>query len=174
MKLTHIKSLFLLVFIISSCEKRNQFDEIQGIITVNDINLKLNIEKEKGVEIEGLPINKTSDEFIKIHVTNEFSLRGKVDIETNKPYKLSVTLMNESANPLVLYSFWNGPISLKRSLVLNGEPGNPPASETQKVSAEWKTHETTFQAEEGEDSIMLNIFSERGIFYLKEIRIEAI
>jgi len=159
---------------ISSCEKRNKFDEIQGIITVNDINLQLSIENVKGVEIEGLPIDTASDESIKIHVTNEFSLRGKVDIETNKPYKLSVTLMNESANPLVLYSFWKGPITLKRSFVLDGQPGNPPASKTQKVSAEWKTYETTLKAEEGEDSIMLNIFSESGIFYLKEIRIEAI
>ncbi|MCE2612351.1 hypothetical protein LVD13_05145 [Flavobacteriaceae bacterium D16] len=174
MRLIHLKSLFILVFIIYSCEKRNQFDEIQGIVTVNDINLKINIENVKGVEIEGLPINKNSDEFIKIHVTNEFSLRGKVDVETNKPYKLSVTLMNESANPLVLYSFWNGPITLKRSFVLDGNPGNPPASKTQKVSAEWKTYETTFKAEENEDSIMLNIFSESGMFYLKEIRIEAI
>ena len=159
---------------ISSCEKGNQFDEIQDIIIVNNINLKINLENVKGVEIDGLPINKPGDEHIKIHATNEFSLRGKVNIEANKPYRLSVTMKNESANPLVLYSFWNGPITLKRSLVLDGKPGNPPASKTQQVSTEWKTYETTFKAMKGEDSFMLNIFSEGGIFYLKEIRIEAI
>jgi hypothetical protein len=117
---------------------------------------------------------RTGEYYLKIGVSGEFTLRGEAGIEPGKKYRLTVTLRNESADPLVHYSFWESSVITKRHFVLGGQDGDPPESATQEVREDWATFEETFEAEGEEKSFMLSLHSGKGIFYLKEIRIEEI
>lgn len=149
-------------------------DEIEGIISQNDLGIPLKIDPSNNYEFERISENDQSDKSLRIRVADEFYLRGEVNIEPNKQYKLSVTLKNESANPVFMYSFWKGPKTSVRNYTLAGENGNPPTSKTQEIHNQWITFSEFFEAEEGEDSFMLALFCEKGVFDLKEIIIEEV
>ncbi len=174
MKLIKKFGLLVTVLIIFSCEKLVKTDEIGDVITKNDLNIELKIDTHKEYEIEKITKNGKNNNYLKIIVADEFYIRGKVKIKTNKKYKLSVTLKNNNANPVVMYSFWKGLKTSVRSYTLGGKNENPPTSETQKKHSDWITFEENFQAQKNEDSFMIVLFSRKGVFYLKDIKIEQV
>ncbi|WP_298371020.1 hypothetical protein [uncultured Lutibacter sp.] len=174
MKLIKNLGLLITVLIIFSCEKMVKTDEIADVITENDLDIELKIDTQNDYEIQRISKNEENNNYLKIIVADEFYLRGKAKIKTNQKYKLSVTLKNNNANPVVLYSFWKGLKTSKRSFTLAGKNENPPTSETQKTHSDWITFEESFQAQKDEDSFMIVIFSRKGIFYLKDIKIEQV
>ncbi|MFC3881139.1 hypothetical protein ACFOSV_13180 [Algoriphagus namhaensis] len=125
-------------------------------------------------EIHKISEKENQEEYYKIQVGDEFSLRGKAEIDQGKKYRLSVTMKNETANPLILYSFWSNPKTMVRSSTLAGTNGNPPISRTQEKHEDWVTFSDNFESDEGEKSFMLSLYSESGEFLLKEIKIEEI
>jgi hypothetical protein len=149
-------------------------DEIEVIMSQNDLNLSLKTDIGNDYEIERISENDQSDKSIRIKVADEFYLRGEVKIEPNKMYKLSVTIKNESANPVLMYSFWHEPKTSVRNYTLAGENGNPPTSKTQEIHKDWITFSEYFEAEKGEDSFMLALFCQKGVFSLKDIKIEEV
>lgn len=169
-----IQNFLLLFFVVLtfSCKQKTETNEIEKIITVNALDISLRAENDKGYEIQSIPGDDGTVDHLRITVSDEYAARGKTSIKLNKPYKLSVTLKNEDANPLVLYSFWKGPVTSVRSFAMAGKMGNPPSSETQKKHTDWVTFEQIIEAREGEDSFMLTILSQKGTFYLKEVKIE--
>jgi len=150
-------------------------DEIDDIISKNDINIKLKIDADNDYEIQKvLEKENSNDQYLKIDVDNKFLIRGKAGIEVKKKYKLSVTIKNISANPVIVYSFWRGLKTSTRNYTLAGEKGNPPTSKTQDRHNDWATYEEYFEAQEGEDSFMMALICNSGTFYIKEIIIEEI
>ncbi len=174
MKLIQIFLLLISITFFSNCKEKEDTNELNPIVSVNDLDVALSIEKDKGFQILSIAEDETPVDHLKIDVSDEFAARGKVKIDIGKPYKLSVTLKNEGANPLILYSYWKGPVTSVRNFTMAGENGNPPTSETQKRHSDWITFEEVIEAQNGEDSFMLTILSQEGTFYLKEIRIESL
>ena len=174
MKLVKNLRILFLILIFFSCEKMVKTDEIEDIISKNDLGIELKINTKKKYEIQKISKNENGDNFLKIIVADEFLIRGKAKIKTNKKYKLSITLMNSNANPVVMYSFWKGLKTNVRSFALAGENKNPPISDTQKKHSNWITYSEAVQAKKEEDSFMIVIYSKKGTFYLKDIKIEEI
>jgi len=174
MKRVEILSLFFTITIIFGCEKMVKIDEIDDVISENDLGIELKIDTNKDFEIQRIAENETSDYYLKIIVADEFYLRGKTEIENNKKYKLSVTMKNDNANPIISYSFWKGLKTSLRNYTLDGENGNPPTSKTQEIHSDWVTFDEYFEAQEGEESFMITLFSENGTFYLKDLNIQEI
>ncbi|MBF4983452.1 hypothetical protein FNJ87_03585 [Nonlabens mediterrranea] len=174
-----IKIKIILVFIVASlltsCENMIKSDEIDNVISKNDIDIDLKIDADNEYQIQELLETENRDiYYLKIDVDDEFSIRGKADIEIGKKYKLSVTLKNISANPVIVYSFWKGHKTSTRNYTLAGKNGNPPKSITQDIYSEWATFDEYFEGQEGEDSFMIALISSNGTFYIKEIFIEEI
>ena len=168
--------LFLLaVLFFFSCENRVRIDEIDNVISKNDLNIQLKIDVDNDFEIQNVSENENSNsQYLKIDVDNKFSIRGKTDIEIKKKYRLSITLKNINANPVIMFSFWKGLKTSVRNYTLAGENGNPPTSKTQDIYNDWVTFDDLFEAQEGEDSFMLTLYCESGTFYIKDIKIEEI
>ncbi|MFC1968503.1 hypothetical protein ACFLVX_03845 [Chloroflexota bacterium] len=174
------KLIFLIIFLvlailpISSCEKYTESDEINGLIKKNDLSLNMKV----GDDSNGFTIEKVyesdNDYFLKIDVTDTYSLRGEAAIKPGNQYKLSFTLKNIDADPVINYSFWKKPKTSLRHYTFKGENGNPPSSETQELYDDWMTFEETFETLEGEDSFLLTLYSGEGTFYVKEINIEHV
>ncbi len=172
MKMIFILLTCLGIVFFCGCESYSQLDEMDGIMGVNDpgIVLKANTDAK-----HHFTITKTDDEdgtYFKIEVQDEFSLRGKAGIEAGKPYKLSFTIKNESADPVVNYSFWTDAITTTRHFTLAGKNGNPPVSKTQAVTDGWTTFEETFEGEGNEKDFMLTLNSGKGVFYVRDLSIE--
>jgi hypothetical protein len=130
-----------------------------------------------GDDSNGFTIEKeyeSEDYYLKIDVTDTYSLRGEAAIKPGDKYKLSFTLKNIDADPVINYSFWEKPKTSLRHYTFKGENGNPPSSETQEFYNEWITFEETFETREGEDSFLLTLRSGEGTFYIKEINIEHV
>jgi hypothetical protein len=170
--------LFLVIFLllpmllISGCEKYAESDEINGLIKKNDLSIIMKVgDDSDGFNIEKIYEND-DDYCLKIDVTDTYSLRGEAAIQPGDKYKLSFTLKNIDADPVICYSFWKEPITSLRHYTFKGENGNPPSSETQELYDSWMTFEETFETREGEDSFMLTLLSGEGTFYIKEINIE--
>ena len=120
-------------------------------------------------------IYETGDDYyLKIDVTDTYSLRGEAAITHGDKYKLSFTLKNINASPVVNYSFWQKPKTSLRHYTFKGENGNPPTSETQVFHDNWIAFEETFETREGEDSFLLTLHSGEGTFYIKDINIERV
>ena len=166
---------FLSVLFFSSCENMVRIDEIDNVISKNDLNIQLKIDVDNDYEIQKVLENENSNsQYLKIDVDNKFSIRGKTDIEIKKKYRLSITLKNINANPVIMYSFWKGLKTSVRNYTLAGENENPPTSKTQDRYNDWVTFDDLFEAQEGEDSFMLTLFCESGTFYIKDIKIEEV
>jgi hypothetical protein len=173
-----LKLVFLVIFLvlaislISGCEKYTESGEVNGLIRENDLSINMKV----GDDSDGFTIEKVyesdDDYCLKIDVTDTYSLRGEAAIKPGDKYKLSFTLKNIDADPVINYSFWKKPKTSLRYYTFKGENGNPPSSETQKFYDEWMTFEETFETLEGEDSFLLTLHSGEGTFYLKEINIE--
>ena len=163
-----------LLLLISSCSEIVENHELTNLITTNDLNLMLTLAGDEKNEIHKISEKENQEEYYKIQVIDEFSLRGKAGIEQGKKYRLSVTMKNESSNPLILYSLWSNPKSMVRSRTLAGTNGNPPNSRTQEKHDDWVTFTDNFESHEEEKFFMLSLYSESGVFLLKEIRIEEI
>ena len=114
------------------------------------------------------------DYYLKIDVEDTCSLRGEADIQPGSRYKLSWTLKNTGADPVINYSFWKKPKTSLRHYTFRGENGNPPASETKERYDEWRTFEETFETRDGEDSFLLTLHSDQGTFYIREIAVSRI
>ena len=159
------------LLIIMGCEQMHGSNELDSIMSNNNLNIELKVDTSNEYEIENIADEDTGEKYLKITVIDEFSLRGKAEILTGNTYNLSVTLKNTDANPLIMYSTWKGLKTLSRSFTLAGTNGNPPISETQNLHNDWITYNETFIAEEGEESFMLSIYSKQGTFYIKDISI---
>jgi len=163
--------------VLCGCEGYTASDTIHGIVTKNDLSVEMKVEHGPGHQFTVETCGEEDDEAescLKISVENEFSLRGEAKIEPGKKYRISFTLKNESADPLICYSFWKMPVTSKRYFVLAGEDGNPPESKTQQTSGKWVTYSEMFEVQEGEDAFVLSLRSQKGVFYIKEIIIEEI
>lgn len=175
MRKIRIMLFFLTVLFFSSCENMVRIDEIENVITKNDLNIQLKIDVDNDYEIQKVLENENSNNYyLKINVANKFTIRGKTEISVNKKYRLSIILKNVNANPVIMYSFWKGLKTSVRNYALAGENGNPPISKTQEIYNDWVTFDEYFEAQEGEDFFMLTLFCESGIFYIKEIKIEEV
>ena len=174
------KLIFLVMFLVlamllfGGCEKYTESDEINGLIRENDLSLSMKV----GGDSNGFTVEKiyeSSDDYcLKIDATDTYSLRGEAAIKPGDRYKLSFTLKNIDADPVICYSFWKKPKTSLRHYTFKGENGNPPSSETQELYDAWMTFEETFETHEGEDSFMLTLHSGEGTFYIKEINIEHV
>lgn len=166
--------LILISLFIGGCEKYNESDEINNIIKNNDLSINMKIE-DGGHTIEKIVESDTDeDACLKIDVTDDFSMRGKSDIKPGKKYKLSFTLKNIDADPVISYSFWKEPVTSLRHYTFNGENGNPPSSKTQEIYNDWVTFEEILETKEGEDSLMITLLCGEGLFYINEISIEEL
>lgn len=175
MRNVKIICLLLAVLFFYSCENRVKIDEIDSVISKNDLNIQLKVDVDNDFEIQKVLENENSNsQYLKIDVGNKFSIRGKTEIEIKKKYRLSMTLKNINANPVIMYSFWKGLKTSVRNYTLAGENGNPPTSKTQDIYNDWLTFDDLFEAQEGEDSFMLTLFCESGTFYIKDIKIEEV
>lgn len=166
--------LILTMLLFGSCEKYIESDEINGLIKQNDLSIVMKVGDDAG----GFTVEKiyeSDDDYcLKIDVTDTYSLRGEAALKPGNQYKLSFTLKNINADPVINYSFWEKPKTSLRHYTFKGENGNPPSSETQELFDDWMTFEETFETREGEDSFMLTLHSGEGTFYIKEIIIEHV
>jgi hypothetical protein len=170
-----IAIIFIIAFCFAGCEKYEVSDEINEIIIENDLSIEIKVQTTDNYTIER--INSETDEedfYLQIDVEDAFSLRGESSITSGNKYKLTVTMKNIDADPLIRYSFWKKPITSLRSYTFGGENGNPPSSETQEIHEDWVTYEETFETMEDEDSLMITLICGKGTFLLKEINIEQI
>lgn len=174
------KLIFIVVFLvlaislIGGCEKYTESDEINSLIKKNDLSINMKVgDDSNGFTIEKI-YGSDDDYCLKINVTDTYSLRGEAAIKPGNQYKLSFTLKNIDADPVINYSFWEKPKTSLRYYTFKGENGNPPSSETQELYDDWMTFEETFETREGEDSFMLTLHSGEGTFYIKEIIIEHV
>ena len=174
------KLIFLVTFLVlamllfGGCEKYTESDEINGLIKKNDLSISMKVgEDANSFTIEKI-FESGDDYYLKIDVTDIYSLRGESPIKPGNQYKLSFTLKNIDADPVINYSFWEKPKTSLRHYTLKGENGNPPSSETQELYDDWMTFEETFETREDEDSFLLTLHSGEGTFYIKEINIEHV
>jgi hypothetical protein len=164
--------LVLIVLLFCGCEKYTESDEINGLIKKNDLSINMKVRDDSdGFSIEKIYGND-DDYCLKIDVTETYSLRGRAAIQPGDKYRLSFTLKNIDADPVINYSFWKEPKTSLRYYTFQGESGNPPSSETQEFYDDWVTFEETFETREGEDSFLLTLHCGEGTFYIKEINIE--
>lgn len=172
------KLIFLVIFLlfailpVSGCEKYTESDEINGLIRENDLSINIKVRDDSDCfTIE--KIYESSDDYcLKIDFADTYSLRDKTTIKPGNKYKLSFTLKNIDADPVINYSFWKKPRTSLRYYTFKGENGNPPSSETQEFYDERMTCEETFETLEDEDSFLLTLISGEGTFYIKEITTE--
>lgn len=153
------------------CEKLKPQAEINRLIKQNDLSMEM---KAAG---EGYTIREADGEdgeYIEIDVQDEFSLRGEAGIQPGRIYRLSITMKNESADPLVSYSFWTDSMTMTRHYTLAGENDSPPVSATQELSSGWVMFAETFEAHKDEKSFLMTLHCEEGIFCIKELSIEEI
>jgi hypothetical protein len=172
-----IPFIILLIFSFSGCENYTSCEEINSLFIKNDINIEFKVLQNKDYMYKFTTLTDSLDakNYSLVDVENSFSVSSnRTPIATDKVYKLIITIKNESANPLVLYSFWKDSITETRNFTLAGENGNPPKSETQNINNGWTSFEETFQAQENEKFIMIRIYSNQGIFSIKDISIEEI
>jgi|GEM_PF-1191147 len=165
------------ILCLSGCENYVLDEDFNSIVTKNDIDAEFEIKKEKNnkYKITSYKDIDNGRDYIEIDVKSNLSITcGRIPIEPDKSYRLSIVMKNHSSDPLLLYSFWEDPIKQSRSFTLAGENGNPPISETQEVHQEWVTFTEIFQAEEKESYFKISILSNSGIFYIKSIFIEEI
>jgi hypothetical protein len=148
--------------------------KFNGLIKRNDLSINIKVgDDSNGFTIE--KIYESDDDYcLKIDVTDTYSLRGEAMIKPGDKYKLSFTLKNIDADPVINYSFWKKPVTSLRHYSFKGENGNPPSSETQELYDDWITFAETFETCEGEDSFLLTLRSGEGTFYIKEINIEQV
>ena len=174
------KLIFIVIFLVlamllfGGCEKYTESDEINGLIKKNDLSINMKV----GDDSNGFTIEKNyesdDDYCLKIDVTDTYSLRGEAAIKPGNQYKLSFTLKNIHADPVINYSFWKKPKTSLRHYTFKGENGNPPSSATQESYEDWRIFEETFQTLEGEDSFLLTLHSGEGTFLISEINIEHV
>ena len=172
-----IQLIILIILLFSGCENYTSCKEINSLFVKNDLNIEFKVLQNKDYmfKFTTLTDNLDGKNYLLIDVENNFSVSSdRIPITLAKAYKLSITIKNESADPLVLYSFWKDSITESRNFTLAGENGNPPKSETQNINKDWAKYEETFQAQENENFIMVRIYSNQGVFSIKDISIEEI
>ncbi len=161
---------FCFIFLLG-CEKYEPSAEINRLMKKNVLSMELKVKEDDCTIKEA---TGEDGEYIEIEVRGEFSLRGEADIQPGKPYKLSITMKNENADPVVGYSFWTDSITTTRHYTLAGENGNPPVSATQERHSEWITFAETFEAREDEGAFLLTLHCTKGVFLIQDISIEEI
>ena len=167
-------TICLLLLSLSACSNYVESVEINDVLSVNDIQITLTVKDNA----DGYSILKITEadgsSYVKIEVADEFSLRGEAAIKPGDRYRLSLTVMNNDADPVISYSFWKLPVTSLRHYTFNGENGNPPSSVTQESYTKWTTFDETFETREGEDSFLMTLLSFKGTFYIKDISIELL
>jgi len=171
--------LFVLLCIslplIYGCENYVEFDELNGVITQNDLSAVFLVgeEMEHVYTIEKECREDLEESYdLQINVENKFSLMtDRMPVTAGKQYKLTFTLRNPGANPVVLFSLWKSLSTQSRQVVLNGENGNPPHAETQERYANWTTFTEVIQPVEDEVYLMIRLYSGSGTFGIREVSI---
>jgi hypothetical protein len=177
MKASAIFIMPLLLFPFLYCGKYIDSKKINGIIDKNDLSVHFKImnDSEHLYKIRKIREGGDNVRSIEIDVHNYFAIStGEVPILPGKKYKISVTLKNLGANPILLYSFWKKPQNLTRHYAFVGEKGDPPFSRTQEYCTEWRTFEENFETLENEDYITMRLYANIGFFYLRNLYIEEI
>ena len=119
--------------------------------------------------------NTSNEKYITIDVENELSITSdEIYFTSGNTYKLSITIQNDSSDPIVLYSFWKSSVTESRYFVFAGEDKEFPTSETQSIRNEWKTYEELFNTNENEKFMKIRISSNSGIFHIINISIEKV
>jgi hypothetical protein len=173
-----IKLVFFIILpiiaaiLFSGCENYTESGDINGLIKKNDLSISMKVQGDSNNFIAEKIYENGANYYLKIDVKDTYSLRGEAAITPGVKYKLSFTLKNTDADPVINYSFWEKPETSLRHYTLKGENGNPPTSETQAIFGEWLTFVETFETLEGEDSFLLTLHCGEGTFYIKEINIE--
>lgn len=170
-----IISLFIIP-IFFGCENYIESDVINECFSKNDLDIKFKTlsDSEHQFEIEVLK-SENSNYFnpIKIKVENKFKISsGKISVVEGEKYKLRLVLRDNSANPLLFYSFWESSITELRYRTFNGENGNPPQSKTQEFFNETRIFEEIFTINKNENFIIIRLFCEKGEVTINEISIE--
>ena len=161
------------IFLLTGCEKYSVADDINEIIDKNDLSIEMKVKTDTGeYTIERIDSKTQEEDFLQITVEDTFSLRGEAPITPGNKYKLSITMKNIDADPLINYSFWKKPITSLRYFTFQGKNGNPPSSLTQNIDEDWVTYEESFDTSEDEDSLMIVLHCGKGTFLLKQISIE--
>ncbi len=174
----NLKFVFLVMLLIaatiffSGCEKYTESGDINGLIKKNDLSINMKVLDDSSGFITEKIYENGDNYCLKIDVKDTYSLRGEAAIEPGGKYKLTFTLKNIDADPVINYSFWKKPKTSLRNYTFKGENGNPPSSDTQAIFSEWTKFEETFETLEGEDSFLLTLHCGEGVFYIKEISIE--
>ena len=163
--------LVLPLLFTGGCEDYAEASEINRLFKQNDLYITMKIDTGYDYTMETISESGADDYGLKISVANAFSLRGEAPIEPGHEYRLSFTMENIDAGPVIGYSFWKKPVTSLRHYTFHGQNGNPPSSGTQEQYG-WRTFEETFKTQEGEDSFQLTLLSGEGTFYLGEISIE--
>ena len=160
------------------CENYVESDVINECISKNDLGIKfkvlVNNEYQYSTEklIENNPKSHTP---IRIKIENKFLISsGLVPVNEGKKYKLRMILSENSAEPILLYSFWESSITQLRYRTFNGKNGNPPKSITQESFSESKIFEEIFNINKNENFLMLRLFCERGEVTINDLSIEEI
>jgi hypothetical protein len=162
----------LAAILFGGCENYTESSEINGLIKKNDLSINMIVQGDSNNFIAEKIYENGDDYCLKIDVRDTYSLRGEAAIKPGVKYKLSFTLKNTNADPVINYSFWEKPKTSLRHYTFKGKNGNPPTSETQAIFDEWITHEETFETLEGEDTFLLTLHCREGTFYIREINIE--
>ena len=166
--------LFMGTLLLCGCENYAVSDEINGLFRENALSIEMKVEDSADGFTAERVYESATEYYLKINVSGTYSLRGKAEIKPGNKYRLSFTLKNTDADPVINYSFWKGPVTSLRHYTFKGENGNPPSSETQELYYDWTTFEETFETLEGEDSFLLTLHSADGTFYIKEINIKQL
>jgi hypothetical protein len=124
----------LFAFLLSlSCGKYHESGDFNGIVSRNDLAANFRIRHDDDHLYKMAKIREAGNRrwHLQIDVIHNFSLStGEVPVVHGKKYRLSLTLKNPGANPILLYSFWKKPQDLSRHYAFAGEKGNPPYSKT--------------------------------------------
>ena len=173
MKKSLLLSVFFTLYCFLACEKSVDFYQLDRFITKNDPGISFRTLNDGEHKYELL--TDSNSDYLEIEVENEFSAyTGQIPVKPGKKYKLAFTLKNKGAGPVVTYSFWKSSVTQSRSFTLAGKNGNPPTSETQKIYTGWKTFEEEFEISDDEKSIVIRLFSGKGNFSIREIRVEEL
>ena len=173
------RAIVILVFVLLlfGCEHYAVNTELNSIFSTNDLDVVFKVLEDDDHKCTITTQNAADGnvEYITIVVENELSITsGEAHFTPVKEYHLSITMKNESSDPLILYSFWTDNITESRYYVLAGDDVEFPTSETQSIHNEWKTFEELLETKENEKFMKIWIRSNAGSFRIKNISIEEI
>jgi hypothetical protein len=122
--------LTLPALLLCGCENYHESPEVNGLITTNDLSIGMKLEDNKGFTLEKVD-DSEGGYYLKIDGTDEFSLRGQAPVTPGETYRLSFTMRNAGAGPIIATRLETAE-DVPAPLHAAGRERNPPVSETQK------------------------------------------